>query len=105
MEKVETKALAEAAKEFAEVTKIRNQMNTSPFFLPNFATYEKARQEGQLAFFNVMGVKCRPVNPAQSVRHRGKVFIHSKTTTEGEALELQEMLRNIRGVSCAGGRF
>lgn len=103
MEKVETKSFAEAAKATAEFNEIANQMNTSPLFLPGFGTYEKARQEGQLAFFKVMGVKCRPLNPAKSIRHRGKVFIHSKTTTKGEALEFgkryYEALKGAPGIN------
>lgn len=93
MEKFKTKAFAEAAKAFAELAEISNQMNSTPLFLPSFATYEKARQEGQLAFFKVMGVKCRPLNPALSVRHKGNGFSHRKITSKEEAFEVARRLR------------
>ncbi len=100
-----SKEMAELFLTLAQKMEVKRQMLSIPFGLPNLAGYEKARQEGQLAFFKAMGVKCRPLNPAESVRHKGKVLILGKATSKKEAAELQEMLRNIRGVSCAGGRF
>lgn len=92
MEKVKTKAFAEAAKAIAELAEISNQMNSTPLFLPSFAGYEKARQEGQLAFFKVMGVKCRPLNPAESVRHKGKSYILSGQELINEDKEKQAIV-------------
>ncbi|MFD3283976.1 hypothetical protein ACE41O_12720 [Alteromonas macleodii] len=94
MEKLKTKAFAETAKKIAELAEISNQMNSTPLFLPSFATYEKVRQEGQLAFFKVMGVKCRPLNPALSVRHKGKSYILTGMPNKEEAQELTERVHN-----------
>lgn len=74
-EQVITLAFAEAIKKMTENIEISNQMNSTPLFLPSFAGYEKARQKGQLAFFDVMGVKCRPLVLSESVRLRGKLSV------------------------------
>lgn len=98
-EKAITLGFAEAAKRITESAEINSQMGKNSLFLPSFAGYEKARQEGQLAFFKVMGVKCRPLNPAESVRHKGKLAILSKIHSKEEAVEIQtrvqKSLKNI----------
>lgn len=100
-------AFAEALKRVTEASEIRSQLNSTSLFLPNFAVYEKARQKGQLAFFKVMGVKCRPLNPAESVRHKGKLAILSKTHDKEEALavskRVHEALRRGRGARFTNG--
>lgn len=93
-EKVITLAFAEAVKRMTESMEINSQMNKTPLFLPSFAVYERARQEGQLAFFELMDVKCRPLNPAESVRHKGKLAILKKTCSKEEAQELFERVHN-----------
>ena len=93
-EKIITLAFAEAVKRLTESMEINSQMNKTPFFSPSFAVYERARQEGQLAFFKVMGVKCRPLNPALSVRQKSKLAIPNKTHSKEEAKELMERVHN-----------
>jgi len=106
-EKAITLAFAEAAKRITESMEINIQMNKTPLFLPSFAGYEKARQEGQLAFFRVMDVKCRPLNPAESVRHKGNSYILAGMPNKEEAKDLAERvhnaLRRARGVRFING--
>lgn len=87
-------AFAESLKRVTEASEIRSQLNSTSLFLPNFAVYEKARQKGQLAFFKVMGVKCRPLDPAESVRHKGKYYILTGLPNKEEAEELTERVHN-----------
>ena len=107
LEKAVNLAFAEESKRITESMEINIQMNKTPLFLPSFAGYEKARQEGQLAFFKVMGIKCRPLNPAESVKHKGKLAILSKTHDKEEALavgnRVHEYLRRCRGVRFTNG--
>lgn len=108
-EKAITLAFAEAAKRITEFMEINIQMNKTPLFLPSFASYEKARQEGQLAFFRVMDVKCRPLNPAESVRHKGTSYILTGMSNKEEAQELTERVHNalkvVSGINLSTGEF
>lgn len=102
-----SKEMAELFLTLAQKREVKRQMLSIPFGLPNFAGYEKARQAGQLAFFKVMGVKCRPLNPAESVRHKGKLAILSKTHDKEEALavskRVHEALRRGSGFRFTNG--
>ncbi len=94
LEKAVNLVIAEESKRITESMEINIQMNKTPLFLPSFAGYEKARQEGQLAFFKVMGIKCRPLNPAESVKHKGKSYILTGMPNKEEAEELTERVHN-----------
>lgn len=102
-----SKEMAELFLTLAQKMEVKRQVLSIPSGLPNFEGYEKARQEGQLAFFKAMGVKCRPLNPAKSVRHKGKLAILSKTHDKEEALavgkRVHEYLRRCRGVRFTNG--
>lgn len=102
-----SKEMAELFLTLAQKMEVKRQMLSIPFGLPNLAGYEKARQEGQLAFFKAMGVKCRPLKRAESVRHKGKAYILSTTHSKEEALEISkrvhEALRRCRGVRFTNG--
>ncbi len=67
----------------------------------------KARTVGQEAFFKSLKVSCRPLNPAESVRHKGILAILSKTHDKEEALavgkRVHEYLRRCRGVRFTNG--
>lgn len=84
------RAIAEANKKMAEAQFISDAIKDCHPAAISPLIILKARTVGQEAFFKSLKVSCRPLNPAESVRHKGILAILSKTHDKEEALEISK---------------
>ncbi|MCH2058147.1 MAG: hypothetical protein MK214_16335 [Thalassotalea sp.] len=101
------RAMAEMNKKMAQSQFISEAVDSFYPAAISPLTIFNARAVGQEAFFKAYGVKCRPLNPAESVRYKGKLAILSKTHDKEEALavskRVHEALRRGSGVRFKNG--
>ncbi|MEM7421777.1 MAG: hypothetical protein AAF364_18970 [Pseudomonadota bacterium] len=71
------RSVAEANKKMAEAQFISDAIKDCHPAAISPLIILKARTVGQEAFFKSLKVNCRPLNPAESVRHKGKSYILS----------------------------
>lgn len=88
------RAIAEVNRKMAEAKFISDAIKDSYPAAISPLIILKARTVGQEAFFKSLKVSCRPLNPAESVKHKGKSYILTGMPNKEEAEELTERVHN-----------